>query len=145
MPNDELIPLSTLDDFLPASTGYDILRYVSLPDMFGSEADSLLYFTGRKLARKLEINTNDDILYIFKKLSWGNLELIKDKKNSMRFYLMSDEIVKRIQSSVPVDFRLEAGFLAEAIEKITNRSCECMDEVNTRIFRVQFDIVFTDY
>lgn len=145
MPNDELIPLSTLDDFLPASTGYDILRYVSLPDMFGSEADSLLYFTGRKLARKLEINTNDDILYIFKKLSWGNLELIKDKKNSMRFYLMSDEIVKRIQSSVPVDFRLEAGFLAEAIEKITNRPCECMDEVNTRIFRVQFDIVFTDY
>lgn len=145
MSNDELIPLSIVDDFLHTTTGHDILRYISLPDIFGAEADSLLYFTGRKLARKLDIKKTDDIFYMFKKLGWGNLELIKEKKNSMRFFLMSDEIIKRIQAPIPVDFQLECGFLAEAIEKAINRPCECTNDVNERLYRVQFNVMFTDY
>lgn len=144
MLNDERIPLSVLDEFLPSSIGHDILRYISLPDIFGSESDSLLYFTGRKLARKLEIKTKDDIYYIFKKLGWGHLELTKEKKRSITFYLMSDEIVKRIKAPITVDFRLESGFLAEAIEKVTSRSCECIDNVNERLYRVKFEVIYTD-
>lgn len=144
MAHDELISLSMIEEFLPTSTGHDVLRYISLPDIFGSEADLLLYFTGRKLARRLDIKTRDDIYYIFQKLGWGQLEMAKERKRSMRFFLMSDEIVKRIKSPVAVDFRLESGFLAEAIQKVMNRQCECTDEVNQRLFRVQFDVVFSD-
>lgn len=144
MANDKSFPLALLDEFLPSSTGHDILRYVSLPDIFGSEADSLLYFTGRKLARKLDIKTNDDLYYIFKKLGWGQLELTKEKRRSLEFFLMSDEIVKRIKAPIQTDFRLESGFLAEAVEKIMGRPCECIEQVNERLYRVQFEIVFTD-
>jgi len=138
------ISLSILDEFLPTSIGHDIIRYISLPDIFGSEAHSLLYFTGRNLARKIEIKTKEDIIYIFDKLGWGRLELNKEKKRTMTFFLMSDEIVKRIQAPIKTDFRLESGFMAEAIQKVTERPCECSENINERLFRVQFNIVFTD-
>lgn len=144
MLNDEPISLTVLEKFLPSSTGHDVLRYISLPEIFGSEADSLLYFTGRKLARRLDIKNKDDIYYIFKKIGWGQLELIKEKKRSVIFHLMSDEIVKRIEAPISVDFRIEAGFLAEAIEKVENRPCECIENVNERLYRVQFEVVYTD-
>lgn len=144
MPHDDKVPLSILDEFLATSTGYDVMRYISLPDIFGDEAHTLLYFTGRRLARKLDIKTKDDIYYAFQKLSWGQLELTKERKRSMSFYLMSDEVVKRITAPITVDFRLESGFLAEAIQKIMNRPCECKERVNKRLYRVQFEIIFTD-
>jgi len=138
------IPLSVLDEFMPHTVGQDILRYVSLPDFLGTEKDTLLYYFGKNISRLMEIETLEDIYYVFQKLQWGNLELIKDKKNYMIFHLMADEVVHRIQSSISTDFRMESGFLSESIQKLTNRSCECTEKINEKLYRIEFRVFFVD-
>lgn len=141
---DNTISLTTLEEFSPTTVGQDILRYICLPDFLGSEKDNLLYYIGKNLARNLELTSLDDIHYVFKKLNWGTLELVKDKRKTMTFHLMSDEIVQRLQSSITTDFRLEAGFLAEAMYKITNRACEATDTIQEKIYRIDFKIHFLE-
>jgi len=141
---EKLIPLSHFDQLPDHTVGHDVLRYVSMSQVFGEEKDSILYFIGRNLARRIAIETLDDLYYLFNKFRWGNLELIKDRRKTLTFHLMSDDVAERILSPFSVDFRLESGFLAEAIEKITRRPCECTETVNERLYRVQFKITFTD-
>ena len=139
-----LISLSTLDEFNSETIGQDILRYISLPSFLGHEKDTLLYFIGRTLARRIHMESLEDVIYLFKKFRWGNLELIKNKQNHMILHLMSDDVVKRMQASIDVDFRLEAGFIAEAMQNITGRPAECMETTNERLFRVEYKLYFTD-
>ena len=90
------------------------------------------------------METLEDLIYLFSKFRWGKLELIKDKKNQMVFHLMADEVVKRLQTSIETNFRLEAGFIAESIHHLTGRPAECNETTNERLFRVQFKVFFTD-
>lgn len=138
------IPLSTLEEFSEATVGQDILRYIGLPTILGNEKNTILYFFGRNFARQFEINQLDDLYYIFHKMNWGNFELVKEKKKQLVFHLMSDDIVKRLTSSIPIDFRMEAGFIAEVVQHIYKRSCECVEQVNDRLYLVEFKVHFTD-
>lgn len=142
--DEKLIPLSHFDD-LPASTvGYDVLRYVSMPDFLGKEKETILYFIGRNLARQIQIEKIEDLYYLFDKFRWGSLELVKDRRRTLTFHLMSDDVAARMMSPFHIDYRLEAGFIAEAIEIITKRTCECTETVNERLYRAQFKVIFTD-
>src|SRR5699024_2329659 len=138
------LPITLLDDFHSTSTCHDIIRYLVLPDLLGHNSETLLYFSGRKLARKIEINDINDIYYFFQKINWGNLELVKEKKNELSLLLMSDEIVQRLKSELLTEFNLEAGFLSEAMELVTGRPSECEVNINKRLFQVNFKIIFTD-
>src|SRR5699024_2294328 len=111
--SDQLISLASLDELPDSTLGYDILRYVTMLEVLCEENDSILYFIGRNLSRKFEIKVLDDLIYLFLKLKWGKLELIKEKKKQVVFHLMSDEIVSRLLAPYDTDFRLEAGFIAE--------------------------------
>lgn|SRR5690625_125705 len=139
----EKIAISQLDELHTDGAGYDVLRYLGLPELLGQEADTLLYFMGRNIARKLELHTVEDVSYCFEKLGWGNLELVKQKKNQMTFQLMSDAVVYRLDSILNTEFRLEAGFLAEAIQLIKGTECECVEEINKRIYQVQFNVIYS--
>jgi len=142
--DEKLIPLAHFEELPEFTVGHDVLRYISMPNFLGNEKDSILYFIGRNLARQIEINTLDDLYYLFNKFRWGNLEMVKDRRRTLTFHLMSDDVAQRILSPFDVDFRLESGFLAEAIEKITNRPCESTETVHERLYRVQFKVTFTD-
>src|SRR5690625_742826 len=137
------IAISQLDELYTDGAGYDILRYVGLPELLGNEADTLLYFMGRNIDRDLEVNKMDDIVYCFDKLGWGKVELVKQKKNQMMFQLMSDAVAFRLKSELDTEFRLEAGFLAEAIQSIQKMECECAEETNSRICQVQFSVYYS--
>jgi predicted hydrocarbon binding protein len=139
----ELIPLSLLDELHTSGAGYDVLRYISLPDLFGTEADTLLYFMGKNLARNMAINNLEDIYNIANKLGWGRLELVKEKKKTLTFQLMADAVFHRLQATFDVDFRLEAGFLAEAIQQLYGRECECNEKINDKIHLVEFTVYYT--
>lgn len=141
---DQLISLASLDKLPESTLGHDVLRYVTLPHLLGQEKDSILYFVGRNLARKIHIENLDDMIYLFHKLKWGKLELIKEKKRQLVFHLMADEVVARLQAPFETDFRLEAGFIAEAITKITERPAECVETINERLYRIDFKVIFTD-
>jgi|SRR5699024_453631 len=141
--NDELLPVTLLDSLNTPGAGYDILRYISLPELFGSETNTLLYYTGKNLARKFELDSFEDLYYVFDKLGWGRLDFIKEKRRYLEFELMSDSIVHRLKAPIETEFRLEAGFLAAAIQKIKGLECECTEEINKKIHQVLFTVVFT--
>lgn len=140
----KLISLSTLDKYPTETIGQDVLRYIALPDVLGPEKDTLLYFMGRSIARKFQLDTMDDIIYFFYTLQWGKLDVVKEKKKHITLYLMADEIVERMRSSIDIDFRLESGFIAESIFKITGRPCECVETINERLYRAEFKVHFMD-
>ncbi|MFD2046257.1 DUF2507 domain-containing protein [Ornithinibacillus salinisoli] len=140
----ELLSLTVLDQLHTAGAGYDILRYISLPDVLGSEADTLLYFMGKNLARKFEIGSLGDVVYFFEKCGWGKLELFKEKKNELIFHLLSDAVVQRLQAPLQANFRLETGFLTEAIYHLKGKDCEGIEEINHKIHQIEFKIVFID-
>lgn len=141
--NQQVYPASLLENLHTSGAGYDVLRYISLPELLGREADTLLYFMGRNLARKLTFHTIDDIYYIFDKLSWGKLEPIKTKRKELTFSLMSDSVVNRLEAPFEADFRLEAGFLAEAIQQLKETEAECTEEINKKIMQVEFSVLIT--
>lgn len=139
----QLLPVSQLDELYTTGAGYDILRYLALPELLGPESHTLLYFMGRNLARKLELKAIEDIYYTFERLGWGRLELVREKKKELVFHLMADAIVQRLQAPFDTEFRLEAGFLAEAIQLVEDIECECTEEINYKIHQVKFSIRHT--
>lgn len=135
--------LQVLENLNTSGAGYDVLRYIGLPELFGGETHALLYFMGRKLARHFSIETVDEISQAFELLGWGKLELVKEKRKELIFTLMSDSVAQKIQSPIPVDFRLEAGFLAEAVHIALDVSTECIDQINPKIHQVEFTVLYT--
>lgn len=140
----ESLSLSLLDELHTAGAGYDVLRYISLPELFGTEANTILYFMGKDLARKLNMKEIDDIYYTAEKLGWGKLELVKENKKGLTFHLMADAVFHRLQATFDVDFRLEAGFIAEAIQLLYGVECECVEKINPKIHQVEFKVAFME-
>lgn len=138
------LPLSLLDELHTSGAGYDILRYINLPNLLGDEAHTILYFMGKDLARNLEINNLEDLYYIADKLGWGKLELVKERKQSLTFHLMADAVFHRLKAPFNADFRLEAGFLGEAIQKLYGIECECYEKINHKIHLVEFKVIYTE-
>lgn len=142
--NEKIIPLSYFNDLPEHTRGQDVLRYISMPALLGEEKDTIMYFIGRDLARRIEIKKLDDIIFLFKKFNWGALELIKERKWELEFHVMSDDVAQRMTSNFDIEYRLEAGFLAEAITKVMNRPCECIETINERLYRVELKVTFVD-
>ncbi|MBP1947714.1 DUF2507 domain-containing protein [Virgibacillus litoralis] len=137
--------VSLLDELHTSGAGYDVIRYIGLPELLGTESGTLLYFMGKNIARKLEIQSITDIIFAFDKLGWGKLELVKEKKKELIFHLMADSVVYRLNAPFETDFRLEAGFLAEAIQNIKQVPSECTEEIHKKIHQVEFSVVYTDF
>ncbi|MDY0396909.1 DUF2507 domain-containing protein [Virgibacillus halophilus] len=72
------------------------------------------------------------------------MEFIKEKRKGFVFYLLADAVVQRIRAKVDTDFYLEAGFLAETLEIMQEKVCECRFEVNTKIHQVEFHVHYTE-
>src|SRR5690625_5681098 len=64
----ESLSTSLLTQLHTSGAGYDILRYVSLPNLLGNEADTILYFMGKDLARRFNITSFEDIYDIADKM-----------------------------------------------------------------------------
>src|SRR5699024_408896 len=139
----EPVSLSLLDELHTSGAGYDVLRYISLPELLGSESNTLLYFMGRNLARKLDIKAIEDISYIFEKLGWGEIELVKEKRRELFFHLMADSVIQSLKSPFDAEFRLESGFLVETIQIIKGTECECTEEINRKNHQIDIRVVFT--
>ncbi|HIS29677.1 MAG TPA: DUF2507 domain-containing protein [Candidatus Avamphibacillus intestinigallinarum] len=141
--NQQPYAIDLFDNLHTNGAGYDILRYLALPELFGDERDTLLYFTGRKLARHFAMETLNDLYEAFEKLGWGKLEMTKEKRKELTFSLMSDSVVQRLEAPFPIEFRLESGFIAEAIEMIFDAGTECVEEIHEKIRQVEFTVVYT--
>ncbi|WP_067843340.1 YslB family protein [Amphibacillus sediminis] len=109
-------------------SGYDLLRYVALPDLLGKDAPTILYVLGKNLARQIKWSSIDQVIIFFKNTGWGALELVKEKRSEHIFKLQTKAISNRYALGIETDYRIEAGFLAAAMEQIKQYSCECIEE-----------------
>lgn len=140
---EQLYQISAFEQLHTAGAGYDILRYVSLPKLLGKESHTILYFMGKSLAQTVEIHSTDDIIAMFKHFGWGTLNIIKEKNKLITFHLLDDAIVNKLRSPLEIDFRYEAGFLAEACAQIFNTECECTEKIHRKIYQIEFTVLFT--
>jgi predicted hydrocarbon binding protein len=96
--------------------GYELIREVLLPDILGKDTSEILYWAGKRLARKFPLNSLEEMMQFFSRAGWGVLSLKSEKKDEMEFELASPLLVSRVKSKAEHFFQLEAGFLAQQIE-----------------------------
>ena len=137
------LPISTLENLNTPGAGYDVIRYLCMPKVFGSDAELILYFIGKNLARSFDIQTINDVFHIAERVGWGRLEFVKENKRGLTFQLMSDAVYHRLKAPFVVDFRLESGFISEAVAQIRQRECECIEKVRSNIHLVEFQVTYT--
>lgn len=127
------------DTTVPAF-GYELIRNQLIPELLGKETGSILYWAGRKLARLHPLESEEKIAVFFEQAGWGNLELTEKGKSKMVFECHSALIESRIKDNPgSVQFTMEAGFIAEQIQKIHGFVAEAYTEVRTgRVKKVVF-------
>ena len=124
--------------------GYDVLRFICLPDLLGREAPYLLYIMGKNLARKITLHSMEEVTEYCSLFGWGELKVTKEKRNALIMELTSETVARRREARLDNSgYRLEAGFLAECVEKIKGISCECLEDTKPENSKVQFDIIYT--
>jgi predicted hydrocarbon binding protein len=123
--------------------GYELIREVLLPDILGKDTPEILYWAGKRLARKYPLENIDDIIHFFSKAAWGVLAVKNEKKDEMEFELTSPLIVSRVKSKAEHFFQLEAGFLAQQIENQKDVIAETFEHpikhANNVLFTVKWD------
>lgn len=120
-----------------SSFGYALVRDVLLFDLFGTDTPDILYWSGKRLARKYPQQTIEDIILFFNKASWGQLSLKKEANSTIHFELSGELVKKRIMNHATDSFQLEAGFLAEQIQlqkKCITEAFHCPKKRAAKVF-----------
>jgi predicted hydrocarbon binding protein len=120
--------------------GLELLRGDLLPDILGKDTPEILYWAGKRLARKYSFNTLDEIIDFFNRAAWGELTLKSENQNEMEFELISPIMVSRVKSKSEHFFQLEAGFLAQQIENQKEVVTEAFEHPVKRSHKVQFTL-----
>jgi predicted hydrocarbon binding protein len=138
-----LLDIDELQELQVPALGSELIRQVILPELLGEDNSFVQYYLGKTLARKFPLHTIDEIIAFFNKAGFGTLELIKEKKNEYIFHLSGDIINQRFQYKETPLYRLEAGFLAEQLSHIDQRSYECWDEPKKKHGLIFFRIIIS--
>jgi predicted hydrocarbon binding protein len=120
--------------------GYELLRDVLLPEILGKDAPEILYWAGKRIARKYPLKTFDEIIEFFSRASWGELILKTKTKEEIEFELISPLFVSRVKSKAEHFFQLEAGFLAQQIELQKEVVAETFEHPAKKSNKVQFTV-----
>jgi predicted hydrocarbon binding protein len=120
--------------------GYELIREILLPEILGKDTPEILYWAGKRLARKFPLADHAQIIEFFAKASWGQLEIKKENKTELQFELMSPLIVSRVKSKAEYFFQLEAGFLAQQIEQQKEANAETFEHPVKKSNKVLFTV-----
>ncbi|QFT90109.1 hypothetical protein FIU87_15705 [Bacillus sp. THAF10] len=108
--------------------GYELIRDMLLPDLLGKDHNQIIYWAGKLLARKFTIDTHEGISQFFKEAGWGELELVEQSKYEMKFAIRGEMIDRRLELNKDATFQLEAGFIAEQIQRQKSKNAEAVEE-----------------
>jgi predicted hydrocarbon binding protein len=120
--------------------GYELIREVLIPELLGSDTPEILYWAGKKLARKFPLQSFTEIIDFFKRAGWGDLSIKSETKNEFELELSSNLITKRMKNQEPRYFQIEAGFLAEQIEIQKQVIAETFEHPKKRNGKVSFTV-----
>ncbi|MBW8351219.1 YslB family protein [Bacillus sp. IITD106] len=123
--------------------GYELVRDILVPGILGKDTHEISYWAGKHLARKFPLLSIQEITSFFKEASWGELDLMDENKNEMKFELKGNIVERRVQMNSEPCFTLEAGFIAEQIQAQKQFISEAFPELNKKknhvIFTVRWD------
>ncbi|WP_242145654.1 MULTISPECIES: YslB family protein [unclassified Bacillus cereus group] len=138
------VDIESLQDISLNAFAYELLREELLPDLIGKELNEILYWAGRNLARKYPLETIEEVIHFFEKAGWGTLSIIEHKRREMHFQLTGPLIIEREKQKRHSSYQLEAGFIAEQIQKQRNVVAESYEEQKKRsdsiTFLVKWDV-----
>lgn len=117
--------------------GYEIIRDQILSSVLGKHEKEILYWAGKEVARKYPLFSLDELTAFFAQAGWGDIQLEKESKESYTYILTGDQELLKYDERC---FRLEAGFLAQQVQKLNGFLTECHEEVNPKKERVIFTI-----
>ncbi|GAA6112452.1 MAG: YslB family protein [Apilactobacillus sp.] len=124
--------------------GQELLRDVLLNDLLGNDTHSIMYWAGKKIARKYPLKDALDIVLFFKQAGLGDLTIESENKYEIKWTLSGDIVAKRIEANPDADFMFEAGFLAQITQQqfkvISEAEMNPKEEKNgTVLIRVHMD------
>ncbi|CAI2653466.1 YslB family protein [Apilactobacillus apinorum] len=124
--------------------GQELLRDVLLNDLLGNDTHSIMYWAGKKIARKYPLKDALDIVLFFKQAGLGDLTIESENKYEIKWTLSGDIVAKRIEANPDADFMFEAGFLAQIAQQqfkvISEAEMNPKEEKNgTVLIRVHMD------
>lgn len=131
---------NSIEKTIPAF-GYEILRDGVLRSILGKHEAEVLYWAGKEIARKFPLFTLEEAASFFTQAGWGELMLEKESKDSYTYVLTGDPEMLKFEERT---FRLEAGFLAEQVQKLNGYLTECYEEVNIKKQFVTFHVKWDD-
>lgn len=120
--------------------GYELIREVLLPEILGKDTPEILYWAGKRIARKYPLKNYDEMIEFFSSASWGQLGIKNESKDEIEFELFSPLIVSRVKSKAEHFFQLEAGFLAQQIELQKEVIAETFEHPVKKSNKVQFTV-----
>lgn len=121
--------------------GYELIREILLPSILGKETATILYWAGKDLARKFPLQSMDEIINFFAQAGWGKLVVKAEGKHELEVELSSSVITERLhRNEGSTTFKLEAGFLAQQMEKHKGVIAECYEHPKKRANKVLFTI-----
>ena len=120
--------------------GYEIIREFLLEDLLGKEGPQILYWAGKQLGRRFPLSSPEETIAFFHDAGWGNLELIKETKEELKWELSGELIQRRFSINDSIHFQLEAGFLAYQTEHQRKVVSESYEEQKKRANKVFFTV-----
>lgn len=112
--------------------GYELIRDALLTDVLGKEADLILYWAGKSLARKFPCKSTEDLFSFFCEAGWGTLTLLKEAKREKTFELSGPFVERRFSVQSVPSFSLESGFLAEQVASQEKAEAESVVDIPKR-------------
>lgn len=120
--------------------GYELIREILIPEILGKDTPEILYWAGKRLARKFPLSDYDQLVEFFANASWGQLDIKHEGKNELEFELTSPLVVSRVKSKAENFFQLEAGFLAQQIELQKEAVAETFEHPIKKSNKVNFTV-----
>ncbi|WP_121611497.1 YslB family protein [Mesobacillus foraminis] len=120
--------------------GYELIRDVLLPELLGKDAPEILYWAGKRLARKFPLGTMEEIKHFFINAEWGHLNIKEEKRSEMVLELTGEIISARLKNNSNLSFQLEAGFLAQQLESQKKLAAETFEHPTKRSGKIQFTV-----
>ena len=113
-----------------------LYRDFLFPEILDRDNTTILYWAGKRIARHYDVASFEDLTDFFDHAEFGKLEKIKEKRTSIK-YLLSGLTVEDRLNSDSKEFSLEAGMIAEALQKEIGRATECEVHINEKAKNVE--------
>ncbi len=103
-----------------------LIRDGVLNNILGNDAEDILYYAGKEIAREFFARTLNQIQEFFNMAGWGDIKISSQKTNKELWILSGQAIKIRNLSVNNPSYSLEAGFLSQEIQQQTHHSTECI-------------------